>query len=170
MGSVKIRLEQEGEIAEIHSVNAAAFTTSAEAILVDNLRKSASPFISLVAEHNGKIIGHILFTPVTLPVSSPVRVMGLAPMAVLPENQRQGVGAALVKAGLTACNDLGVGAVVVLGHPDYYPKFGFVRASHFGLRSEYDVPDEIYMALEVVPGALKGISGVVKYHGAFSKV
>ncbi|MCX6356155.1 MAG: N-acetyltransferase [Candidatus Aureabacteria bacterium] len=170
MDSVKIRPEQETDIAQIHAVNAAAFPTSAEAILVDNLRQSASPLISLVAEHNGKIIGHILFTPMTLPASATVKVMGLAPMAVLPENQRQGIGSTLIKAGLIACKDLGAGAVVVLGHPDYYPKFGFVPASHFGLRTEYDVPDEVFMALEVVLGALKGISGVVKYHGAFSKV
>ena len=97
--------------------------------------------------------------------------MGLAPMAVAPARQRQGVGSALARAGIAACRDLGFGAVIVLGHPEYYPRFGFVPASRFGLRSEYDVPDDVFMAMELKPGALHGRGpGTIRYHPAFGNV
>ena len=94
-------------------------------------------------------------------------MMGLAPMAVLPGRPRRGIGAALVQEGLRACWRMGVGAVVVLDHPAYYPRFGFQPAGAYGLRSAYDVPDEAFMALERRPGALEGAGGRVKYPEAF---
>ena len=97
-------------------------------------------------------------------------VMGLAPMAVLPERQRQGIGSALVREGLSAIERMGADAVVVLGHPAYYPRFGFKPAATYGLRSEYDVPDDVFMALELRPGVLEDIKGKVKYAPAFSSV
>ena len=96
--------------------------------------------------------------------------MGLAPMAVLPARQRGGIGSALVRAGLDACRQLGCTAVVVLGHPAYYPRFGFQPASRFALGCEYDVPDEAFMALEVEPGSLVGKAGTIRYHRAFAEV
>jgi len=165
-----IRDERETDHAAVHAVNAAAFPTPLEADLVDALRRQAHPLISLVAESNGTILGHILFSPVTLDGRPDLRLMGLAPMAVTPEHQSTGIGSALVRAGLAACKEHGFSAVVVLGHPEYYPRFGFAPAVRWGLRSEYDVPDEVFMALELVPGALRDATGTIKYHEAFGSV
>ena len=96
--------------------------------------------------------------------------MGLAPMAVLPGRQRQGIGSALVRSGLDECRRFGFDAVVVLGHADYYPRFGFVRASTFGLMSEYDVPDDVFLALELRLGTLGQGGGTIRYHPAFAAV
>ena len=154
----------------VRAVNQAAFETNTEADLVDLLREQASPLISLVAEDAGSIVGHILFSPATLVAHTDLEIMGLAPMAVLPARQRQGIGSALARAGLDACRHIGSGAVIVLGHPDYYPRFGFLPASRFGIGCEYDVPDEAFMALELLPGALAGKSGTIRYHPAFASV
>lgn len=151
-------------------MNRAAFDTSTEADLVDTLRQQAHPIVSLVAAVDDTVVGHILFSPVTLLPHPTVPIMGLAPMAVLPARQRSGVGSALVQAGLDECRRLGSVAVVVLGHADYYPRFGFARASSFDLASEYDVPDELFMALELHAGALRGTSGTIRYHAAFATV
>lgn len=161
-----IREERQGDIERIREVNLAAFETSAEADLVDALRRQAMPLISLVAEDDGNIVGHILFSPVTLagPQGVDPSLMGLAPMAVVPGRQREGVGSALVREGLGRCRQLDVGAVVVLGHPEYYPRFGFVPAARLSLRSEYDVPEEAFMVCELRDGALKGLSGTIRYH------
>jgi len=163
-----IREEREGDRASVRAVNTAAFETDAEARLVDALRERADPYVSLVAEEDGAVVGHIMFSPVVIEGSTDLRVMGLAPMAVGPGHQRRGIGSALVREGLDRCRVLGVEAVVVLGHPDYYPRFGFLTASRFGIRSEYDAPDEAFMLLELARGALDGVSGVARYHDAFS--
>ena len=167
---MRIRSERKEDVVHIRAVNLAAFETALEADLVDALRAQASPFLSLVAADGDEaaIVGHILFTPVTLEDSRDLRLMGLAPMAVLPAKQRQGVGSALVREGLAHCRSLHVDAVVVLGHADYYPRFGFAPASRFGIRSEYDVPDDVFMALELREGALQGRNGVIRYHPAFA--
>jgi putative acetyltransferase len=91
-------------------------------------------------------------------------------MAVVPEYQRKGIGSALVKAGLERCKQLGFVAVVVLGHPEYYPRFGFSPSRRFGLDSEYDVAEEVFMAMELWPAALDGKTGTAKYHAAFSSI
>lgn len=167
---MQIRPERDTDRDAVRAVNAAAFPTPAEADLVDALREQARPVISLVAERDGAIVGHILFSPVTLDSRPGLSMMGLAPMAVAPEHQRSGVGLALVRAGLDECRQKGFSAVVVLGHPEYYPRFGFVPAVRYGLRSEYDVPDEVFMVQELVPGALEGAPGTIRYHAAFGSV
>ncbi|SDL03766.1 putative acetyltransferase [Catalinimonas alkaloidigena] len=167
---MKIRQEQAGDQAAIRAVHTAAFETTTEARLVEDLRAQASPLVSWVAEAEGRVVGHILFSPMRLPGHPALVLMGLAPMAVLPAWQRQGVGAALVQAGLEACRQRGVDAVLVLGHPDYYPKFGFVAAARYALRSEYDVPDEVFLLQELRPGALRGVAGTVYYHPAFENL
>lgn len=151
-------------------MNLAAFGMSAEADLVDVLREQAEPVVSLVAEEDGTIVGHILFSPVTLVGHPQLKIMGLAPMAVVPARQRKRIGSALIRQGLEACRRLGVGAVVVLGHAGYYPRFGFLPASRYGIGCEYDVPDDVFMILELVEGILQGKSGTIRYHSAFAAV
>ena len=160
-----IRPERPGDRTAVFAVHAAAFETQAEADLVDALRADAEPIVSLVAEADGTIVGHILFSPVTLDSDPELRVMGLGPMAVLPDWQNRGVGSALVHEGLADCRRLRIPAVVVLGHPGYYPRFGFRPASRFGVRSEYDVPEEVFMAMELQAGTLR--PGTIRYHEAF---
>lgn len=166
-----IRPETPEELADIHRVNELAFGQPAEADLVDALRNEARPFLSLVAVQDGQVAGHICFTPVTIESEEgSFTAMGLAPMAVLPDLQSQGIGSDLVRSGLEECRRMGHDVVVVLGHPEYYPRFGFIPASRKGLRSEYPVPDEVFMVAELSPGALAGRTGLVKYHPAFGKV
>lgn len=165
-----IRSEEAGDVDAVRAVNLVAFETSTEANLVDALRRQAEPVISLVADDGTSIVGHILFSPVTLIGHGERKIMGLAPMAVLPGMQRRGIGSALVQAGLDRCREIGVGAVIVLGHAEYYPRFGFVPASRFGIASEYDVPDEVFMALELERDALRGATGIIRYHAVFANV
>jgi len=165
---MEIRLEREADVAAVRAVNLAAFNTSAEANLVDALRLQAAPIVSLVADEDATIVGHIFFSPVALSGHPDTAMMGLAPMAVLPARQRRGIGSALVREGLERCKRLRCAAVVVLGHADYYPRFGFAPASLFGMACEYDVPDEVFMALELERGSLKGKRGTARYHGAFA--
>ena len=168
---MNIRDEQDSDIEKIWNVNSDAFETDAEANLVNTLRNSGCTFISMVAETENKVIGHILFTPVELSENkNNLKIMGLAPMAVLNQYQKKGIGSSLIKAGLERCQLLGCDAVVVLGHPDYYPKFGFVPSIKYGIKSEFDVPDEVFMILEIVSGSLKNHSGIIKYHEAFNSV
>ena len=164
---MRIRPEQEHDVSAVRSLNILAFETPTEANLVDALREQATPVVSLVAEENSTVVGHIMFSPVSLSGHPGLKVMGLAPMAVAQEHQRKGIGSALVRAGLERCKQLGFVAVVVLGHPEYYPRFGFSPSSRFHIDSEYDVPEEVFMAIELTPGALSGITGRVKYHAAF---
>ena len=165
-----IRSERPEDIPAIRHVNRAAFEAATEADLVDVLRQQAQPIVSLVAVEGDAVVAHILFSPVTLSGQLEIQIMGLAPMAVLPGRQRNGIGSELVRAGLEECRRLGSVAVVVLGHAAYYPRFGFAAASRFGLLSEYDVPDDVSMALELETAGLRGKSGTIRYHPAFASV
>jgi len=168
---VTVRTENSDDIVAVRRVNELAFGQPNEAALVDALRKVASPYISLVAIENGKVVGHIFFSPVALELEhSVIKGMGLAPMAVLPEQQNRGVGSLLVREGLKECKRIGCDFVVVVGHPDYYPRFGFVPAHRKGLRCEYDVPPEVFMVAGLKPGALDGVQGLVKYRREFGLV
>lgn len=168
---MNIREEQPADVDEIRKVNSEAFETDAEANLVNALRSSGCAYISLVAETDGNIVGHILFTPVELTENkNNLKIMGLAPMAVLSKFQNKGIGSKLVNSGLEYCKSQGYDAVVVLGHPAYYPRFGFIPSVEYGIKSEYDVPDDVFMILELVPEALKGHKGIIKYHEEFNNV
>jgi putative acetyltransferase len=169
--TIIIRNETTQDDAAVHRVNELAFGQRVEADLVDALRENAWPFISLVAVLDGDVVGHIFFSPVSIESERDVfTAMGLAPMAVLPGYQNQTIGTQLVWEGLKECLRLGYDIVVVVGHPEYYPRFGFTPASTKGLRSEYDVPDDVFMVTELRPGALGGRHGLVKYHPEFGKV
>ena len=165
-----IRAEEQRDWAAVHAVNICVFETPAEADLVDALREQAEPLVSLIAEDNGAIVGHIMFSPVSLSGHAALKIMGLAPMAVAPGHQRKGIGSSLVRAGLEQCRQLGFGAVVVLGHPTYYPRFGFSSSTRFGIGCEYEVPEEVFMVVELEAGFLRDASGRVKYHIAFSNI
>ena len=166
-----VRPETEKDHPKVRLINDLAFGRPNEADLVDTLRKSAKPYISLVAMKEREVVGHIFFSPVSIESERTVfTALGLGPMAVLPRYQRQGIGSELVRKGLRECRRINHYIVVVLGHPEYYPRFGFVPASQKGLRCEYDVPDEAFMVAELVPGVLAGRQGLVKYHPAFKNV
>ena len=163
-----IRREEARDIGEVRIVNQRAFGQPDEAGIVDALRGLADA-ISLVAAMDDQVVGHILFTPVSIDGADPRLVAsGLAPMAVIPEFQRRGIGSALVHAGLEACRAAGHDLVVVLGHAEYYPKFGFVTAAKHGLRCEYPVPPEVFMVNELRPGSLARARGLVRYRPEFS--
>jgi putative acetyltransferase len=168
--SVMIRPEEPKDFTGVYTVNAAAFDTPAEANLVEVLRVEAHPYVSLVAEEDGEIVGHILFSPVVLSGHEDLKIMGLGPIAVAPGQQMKGIGSALVKVGLERCKDLSYSAVVVLGHKGYYPRFGFTPSVKFGIGCEYDVPPEVFMVIELVPGYLQEAQGIIRYHNAFNEI
>jgi putative acetyltransferase len=161
-----IRGETPADIAAIRALNEAAFGQPFEADLVDALRREADPFISLVAERDGVVVGHICFSPVTVAADDGSRgYVGLGPMAVAPAVQNQGIGSRLVNAGLDECRRRSLKLVVVVGHAAFYPRFGFEPASRLALTCEYDVPDDVFMALRL-DEAIRP-AGLVRYHPAF---
>jgi putative acetyltransferase len=173
---IEIRAERPDDYDAVRRVNDSAFGRPQEGALVDALRAAARPYVSLVAAEDERVVGHIFFSPVTFEPDGaaagapPPAAMGLAPMAVAPGLQRSGVGSRLVRAGLEECRRAGFAAVFVLGHADYYPRFGFSPAAPRGFRCEYDVPAEVFMVTELTPGALAGRAGLVKYHPEFASV
>lgn len=163
-----IRIEGPQDASGIRVVNEQAFGRPTEADIVDELRRACEDCISLVADDEG-IVGHILFTPVVVDSGEHAGFgMGLAPMAVIPKRQRQGIGSVLVERGLSVLRERGCPFVIVLGHPDFYPRFGFENASDHGLVCQYEnVPDEAFMVLILDPEAMDGVSGVARYRDEF---
>jgi len=124
-----------------------------------------------VAIKNGKVVGHILFSRINIETKvGLVPALALAPMAVHPEFQNQGVGSELLRQGLERCRNLGHSVVIVVGHPTYYPPFGFTSARRKGLEAPFPVSDEVFMVLELAPGALKNVKGMVIYPPEFEEV
>lgn len=165
---IKIRPEKPDDYPHVFQVNSFAFGTDAEAKLVEKLR-NVQPHISLVAEIEGNIVGHIFFSPMFFE-NEKTDFFGLAPMAVLPEFQNQGIGSKLVREGLRIAAEIGFIAIFVLGHKNYYPRFGFEVAKTKGFTSEYPVPDEHFMVLELKKDALKGKQGLIKYSPEFAEL
>ena len=171
--TITIRPAKERDYPNIFEINLLAFGGESEAQLVEGLRHSKYfiPQLCLVAEKDGKVVGYILFSHVILEtVDENLEVLALAPMAVHPEFQHQGIVSALVRYGLRVSKEMGEKAVAVLGHPDFYPRFGFMQAQAFGIRAPFPVPDEVYMVIELDPGALDGMSGTIKYPPLFNEV
>jgi putative acetyltransferase len=161
-----IRPETPDDLDVIRAVNRIAFESDDEPLLVDALREGGHVLASLVAEVDGEVVGHILFT--ALPIETldgTLHAAALAPMAVQPEFQNQGIGSALVLAGLARCRDLALDAVVVLGHPEYYPRFGFSAELAENLRAPFEGP--AFMAIDLKPGILEGCDGLVRYAPPF---
>ena len=161
-----VREEVAADCAAVRQVHRDAFGGDEEARLVDALRDEGYVNVSLVAETAGRIVGHVLFS--RLPIETArgtVEALSLAPLAVHPACQRSGIGSRLVREGLRICRERGHRIVVVLGHPEYYPRFGFSPALAERLKSPYS--GAAFMALELVPGALDGVEGEVRYPPPF---
>ena len=173
--SVEIRYEQSGNEAAIHQVTSLAFESSefghnGEARLIDKLRAEGAASISLVAEIDNRIVGHVLFSPATIEWSNRrCQGLGLAPLSVLPKFQKQGIGGRLITAGLNVAAESSSGFVIVLGHPDYYPKFGFTPASGSNVGCEFEgIPDEAFMIKWLGQPETSEERGLAKYHPVFS--
>lgn len=167
-----IRSEKPEDYQKIYEINKIAFGTEIEARLVNNLRKTEGfiPELSLVAENDGEVVGYILFSPIHIKADSKiVPILTLAPMAVLSDYQKKGIGSLLIKEGIKKCKELGHKIIVLVGHADYYPRFGFVKASAKGLKLPFDVPDEAFMVYEIIPNSLAGITGTVEYPPEFAE-
>ena len=168
---ITVRSEEPDDIAAVHAINETAFGQPSEANLVDSLRVACPDAVSLVATSDGEIVGHILFTPITIQGETGMpHGMGLGPMAVVSARQRQGIGSRLVEAGLKVLRQQACPFVIVLGHPEYYPRFGFVPASLHGLACQWEeVPAEAFMVLILDEAVMAGVSGVARYRDEFGE-
>jgi len=168
---ILIRSEKTADFPAIQALNKVAFGQENEARLVNLLRQSDTfiPALSLVAMMDDIIVGHILFTKIKIKdeQENVFESLALAPMAVQPALQKQGIGEQLIRYGLKKAKALGYQSVIVLGHEHYYPKFGFVPAEKWQIKAPFDVPSNVFMALELVKDGLKGISGTVEYPKEF---
>ena len=166
---IDVRFEQPPDANAVRKVNDQAFDSQVEGGIVERLRAAAGT-LSLVATMDDLVVGHILFTAVSLEPPVEFRVAGLGPMSVLPEHQRAGVGSQLIRAGLEACSQLGYSAVVVVGHPEYYPRFGFEPAHTRGLTlRDFDVPPDVFMVIELEAGVRERLKGAVRYRSEFAE-
>jgi len=165
---IEIREERSDDIAAIREVNRLAFGQDQESNIVDALRTNGGALLSLVATVNGQVEGHIMYSPLT--VAENVRGVALGPMAVVPEYQRQGIGTQLIEGGNRKIKDAGYPFIIVVGHAQYYPRFGFRPASEYGINCEWDVPDEVFMLLVLNEAKMQGASGLAKYRHEFSTI
>ena len=164
--SFEIRDERPDDVAAIRDVNRQAFGQDQEGNIVDALRSNGAAMLSLVATLDGRVVGHIMFSPIS--VGDTLTGAALGPMAVLPEHQRQGASGKLIEAGIQKLKDAGCPFITVLGHAHYYPRFGFKPASSFGIKCEWEVPDEAFMVLVLDQEKMQDVSGLAKYRDEFS--
>lgn len=165
---LEIRDEQPGDVAAIHRLNTLVFGQEQEANIVDALRQNGVASLSLVATLNGKVVGHIMYSPIS--IAGKVEGAALGPMSVLPEYQRKGVGSQLVRAGTERLKLEGCPYIIVLGHAEYYPRFGFEPASQHGVSCEWPVPNNVFMLLVLDETRMDGVAGAAKYRHEFSTV
>lgn len=164
-----LRREMPADYNEVFELIKAAFEHGGngdEEYLVARLRGSACfvPELSMVAEHDGKIVGQIMLTRVKI---GDYTSLALAPLSVLPGLQKSGIGTALITAAHKKARALGYSSVIVLGHPEYYPKFGYKKAGEFGITAPFEVADEAFMAVQLCENGLQGVSGTVRYPAEF---
>jgi len=164
-----IRREKKEDFNSIYEVNKQAFKQKDESELIERIRAGNNfiPELSLVAEENGRIIGYILLSKIKILGRKEYESLALAPMAVLPKFQKQGIGGKLIKEGLKKARKLGFNSVIVLGHQEYYPRFGFEKASKWNIKCPFEAPDEAFMAIELKVEALADESGIVEYPKEF---
>jgi putative acetyltransferase len=167
---ILIRPEQPALVPAILEVQRAAFEGDAEVQVVQGIQADPNfnSKLSLMALYDGKVVGHLIFSPMTLPGAEHLALLGLGPIGVLPDYQNQGVGSALMYEGLEACRRLKADAIFVLGDPRYYRRFGFQPTTGTGFTSQFDPAGEHFQYLVLTDGALDGLSGEVTYHPAFS--
>jgi putative acetyltransferase len=168
---LNVRDERPDDIEAIRALNLAAFGRVQEGALVDALRANGGISLSLVATIGEKVAGHILYSPVSIIRNGKEMVgAGLGPMAVLPEHQRKGIGAELIRAGNEELKKHGCPFIVVLGHPEYYPRFGFRPAGAHGVHCQWNLPDNVFMILFLDESRMKGIESLAKYRPEFSEL
>ena len=164
---IEVRSEHPDDTPAIRDVNRRAFEQDQEASIVDALRPMERRRLSLVATLNDRVVGHIMYSPVEI---GELTGAGLGPMAVLPEHQREGVGSKLIEAGNRQLKSAGCPFIVVIGHADYYPRFGFKPARPLGMACEWEVPDDVFLLLVLDPEKMRGIAGTAKDRHEFSTV
>jgi putative acetyltransferase len=164
---IEIREERPDDIAAVRDLNKRAFGQDQESNIVDALRANGAALLSLVATVDDRVVGHIMYSPLSV---GDVNGAALGPMAVLPEHQRQGIGSKLVEAGNRKLKDAGCPFITVVGHADYYPRFGFTPASEHGIKCEWDVPNDVFMLLFLDEAKMQGVSGLARYRHEFSSV
>jgi predicted N-acetyltransferase YhbS len=170
---ILIRKEEGRDYTEVESLLKKSFGQENESILVKRLRNNPAfiPELSLVAVFENEIVGYILFFPIIIPTGQEHHTsLALAPMSVLPDFQRKGIGKQLIQTGLIKAKEGGFSSVIVAGHPEYYPKFGFKPASLWHIKAPFDVPDNVFMAIELKKGALIKVAGTVQYPKEFNDV
>lgn len=165
--SIEIREERAEDIAAIRDVNNRAFLQDHEGRIVDALRANGAALLSLVATVDGQVVGHIMYSPLSI---GAVTGAALGPMAVVREHQKQGIGSKLVQAGNLKLKDAGWPFIIVLGHANFYPRFGFKPARPCGITCEWEVPDDVFMVLVLDQEKMSGVSGLAKYRHEFSTV
>ncbi len=164
---IDIRDERPSDVAAIREVNRLAFAQDQEGRIVDVLRANGAATLSLVAVDDDVVVGHIMFSPLLVGTTQGA---GLAPMAVAPSHQRQGIGSRLVEAGVERLRALGCPFIVVIGHPEFYPRFGFQSAASYGLTCEWEVPAEAFMVKVLTAEVGNHLRGVAQYRGEFATV
>lgn len=172
---VTLRQEEQTDFSQVFDLNCTAFGREDEAKLVEALRKNETAFVpelSIVAMIDKKVIGHILFTIINIKDESGnlYESLALGPMAVEPKVQKNGIGGQLIHKGFEVATDLGFKSIIVLGHEHYYPKFGFEPAEKWDIKAPFEVPSNVFMAIELVPNALKNITGTAIYPKEFKTV
>ncbi|NYT00929.1 MAG: N-acetyltransferase [Methanocellales archaeon] len=170
--NVTIRKEEKKDYKKVYEVNCFAFQQEYESKLIEKIRKGKNfiPELSLVAEIDDEIVGHILFSRIEIVGDSVFDSLALAPMAVIPEFQKQGIGSKLIKKGIEKAKELGFDSIIVLGHKEYYPKFGFQKASKWNIKCPFEVHEEAFMAIELTEKAFEDKAGTVKYPDEFMEV